>query len=363
MKSYDDYLPFNSEDFLTDAPFREWIARPTPEMTAYWHGLLQTYPLLREPFDQARLLAQGLEATWVSFSDAYTGALYEQLQANLPADEPARKVPQRRLPQRMLPQWILPQRRLPQRRLTNWVYAAAASVMLLLGFFGYSYYYREQSFQTGNAQVRTVVLYDGSVVTLNANSQLRVPSRMDWQTRRQVWLSGEGSFAVSRQKDAGQGHYQKFTVHTHRDDVLVLGTHFTVYTRSQRTQVLLEEGRIMLANPATRKTLTMHPGQLVAYSGKQAVHSVEQLAPVKQRSLTAWRNNLLVFSSASMDELAARFQEVYGLKLVLKGEAFEGQQFIGELPINNLPKALLIISETFGLKPIRENDRVYFVAE
>ena len=233
----------------------------------------------------------------------------------------------------------------------------------MLGFWGYSYFFRPLSFQTGNAQVRTVTLYDGSVVTLNANSQLRVPSRMDWRTKRQVWLSGEGAFAVHRQKEDDQLHYQKFTVHTHRADVLVLGTHFTVYTRSQRTQVLLEEGRIVLADPTTRKTLTMYPGQLVAYSGRQAIRSVEQLAPVRQRSLTAWRNNLLVFSNASMAELATRFREVYGLQLVLKGDAFDEQEFIGELPINDLPKALLIISETFGLKPVRENDRIYFVAE
>lgn len=210
MKSYDDYLPFNSEDFLTDAPFRAWITRPTPEMTAYWRGLLHTYPLLREPFGQARLLAQGLEATWISFSDEYTGILYEQLRANLPAHEPAPKttlsVPHRTVPQRML----------PQRTVPYWIYAAAASVVLLLGFWSYSYFFRPLSFQTGNAQVRTVVLYDGSVVTLNANSQLRVPSRRDWRTKRQVWLSGEGAFAVSRQKNTGQNHYQKFTVHTHR---------------------------------------------------------------------------------------------------------------------------------------------------
>ena len=106
MKSYDDYLPFNSEDFLTDVPFREWVTRPTPEMTAYWRGLLHTHPLLREPFEQARLLAQGLEATWIPFSDAYTKNLYEQLRANLPTDEPAPSspfaLPQRKLPQRML---------------------------------------------------------------------------------------------------------------------------------------------------------------------------------------------------------------------------------------------------------------------
>jgi len=64
-----------------------------------------------------------------------------------------------------------------------------------------------------------------------------------------------------------------------------------------------------------------------------------------------------------MDELARRFNEVYGLRLVLRGEAFAGQQFIGELPVTDADKALTILSETFGLKAVHDKDRVYFVPE
>lgn len=343
MKLYADYAPFDADDFLTEPIFREWMARPTPEIDAYWRGLLKAHPHLRNPFEQARLLAQGMQATWTPFSDTYADALYQQVWAELSANQPP----------------IQPNRLV--RLVPSWAYASAASLLLVMSLSGYWYFFREQLIQTGNAELTTVRLYDGSVVTLNANSQLRLPGRASWREQRQVWLSGEGSFAVRRQPGDQTSSFRKFTVHTHRADVVVLGTHFTIYTRPQRTQVLLEEGRIALTDPASHQTQTMQPGQLAAYSDKESAPMVAQLTPDRQRPLTAWRENRLVFENASMNELAQRFHEVYGLDLVLRDEAFTGQEFRGELPVDNLDKALLIVAETFAMNPVRQGDQIYFV--
>ncbi|MCY7359340.1 MAG: FecR domain-containing protein [Rudanella sp.] len=344
MKLYADYLPFDADDFLTDPVFREWVARPVPEIDAYWQGLLKTHPHLRSPFEQARLLAQSMQATWTPFSDTYTDALYQQVRAALSANQPPAQT------NRII------------RLVPRWAYASAASLVLMLGLSGYWYFFREQLIRTDNAELTTVTLYDGSVVTLNANSQLRLPGRVAWREQRQVWLSGEGSFAVRKQPGDRSSSFRKFTVHTYRADVVVLGTHFTVYTRPQRTQVLLEEGRIVLTDPTTHQTQTMQPGQLVSYTNQRPAPQIARLAPDRQRPLTAWRENRLVFDNASMDELAQRFREVYGLELVLRDDAFARQEFRGELPVDNIDNALLIISETFGLKPVRQGEQVYFVA-
>lgn len=84
MDPYTDYLAFDADDFITDPTFREWVARPTPEIDAYWRGLLKNHPHLRSPFEQAHLLAQGMEATWTPFSNVYTDSLYRQLQSIVP---------------------------------------------------------------------------------------------------------------------------------------------------------------------------------------------------------------------------------------------------------------------------------------
>ncbi|MBN8826715.1 MULTISPECIES: FecR family protein [unclassified Spirosoma] len=344
MKSYSDYLPYDAEAFLMDASFRAWIAKPTPEMTAYWQGLVETYPHLRDSFEQARLLAQGLAATWIPFSEEYTADLFQRTLANRTPDLVEDTATIRQMP-----------------RVSYWTYTAAALIPLLLGVWSYLYFFQEQLIQNGNAQFQTLTLYDGSEVRLNANSQLRIPSRFHWRSNREVWLTGEGFFAVQKQKNDQTGSYRKFTVHAERADVAVLGTRFTVYSRSQRTQVLLEEGRIALTDPVSQKTIVMKPGQLATYQTGASRYTLALVNAKQQRPLMAWRDKLLVFENASMAVLGQRFREVYGVQLVLEGEDFADQQFTGELPLDDQEKALRILSETFGLKAVPYQNRIYFI--
>lgn len=341
MKAYADYVHYQPDDFLSDNAFRAWVRRPTPEATAYWRGLVRTHPHLRDPVEQARRLALGLESSWTHFSDAYLEQSFERIH--------------RQLPQRgRVIEW---------GRWGRYGAVAAAVAMLITGVWAYAYFFTEQTIKTGYGELRTVKLHDGSVVTLNANSRLQLPSRYQWQSNREVWLDGEAYFAVSKQRQTA-GHYRKFTVHTHAVDVAVLGTQFNVYARPQKTQVFLDEGRVELSELTTRRRVVMQPGQLVEYAGGVKLRQSQQPQQptvAQAQQLTAWRQNLLVCTDVGMAELTRRFGEVYGLELVLTGDAFADQQFTGELPINDLDKALRILSETFDRKAVREGAQVYFV--
>lgn len=344
MKPYIDYIPYDAEAFLMDPSFRAWIASPTPEMSAYWQGLLENYPHLSKAFEQARLLAQGLEATWIPFSQTYVDNLYKGSLNRLPSEPEEEPVPLKELRPRKL-----------------WWYAAAALLPLLLCGWVYSYFFSERLIHTGNSQLQTLTLYDGSEIKLNANSHLRIPSRFDWHSNREVWLTGEGSFAVQKQTDDETGTKRKFTVHTKRADVVVLGTRFTVYDRSLQTRVLLEEGRIALTDPVSNKLFLMKPGQIASYKQGDKTYQLAKADTKQQRPLTAWRSQLLIFENASMTELKQRFEEVSGMELVLEGDEFKEQQFTGELPLDDPQKALTILSETFGLKAVPYQNRIYFV--
>ncbi|GAA4445299.1 hypothetical protein GCM10023091_36760 [Ravibacter arvi] len=345
MKPYSDYISYDAEAFLADPSFRAWIAGPTPEMKAYWQGLLKCYPHLRHPFGQAQLLAQGMESTWISFSQTYVDELFRKTLTTLPAEQADSPVAGR-----------------STRLRFRWAYAAAVLFPLVSGLLVYDYFFREKLIQTGNAEVRTLTLYDGSEIKLNANSQLRLPSRFKWRSTREVWFTGEGSFFVQKQLEDDTGKKRKFTVHTERAEVAVLGTRFTVYNRSQRTRILLEEGRIALTDPVAGKMFLMKPGQVASYKKGDGTYRMEKADAEQQRPLTAWRSHLLVFENAPMTELKQRFQEVYGIELVMEGEEFKEQYFTGELPLNDTQKALIILSEAFGLEAVPYQDRIYFLS-
>lgn len=341
MKSYADYTHHDAAELLRDADFQAWIRRPSPELDAWWRGLGRTHPHLKPELDQARLLALGLESTWTEFSETYVDEAYERLRG-----------------ERMRPtDRVQP---LPVRRWARWAVAASVGGLLAAGGWGYAHFFTEKTIQTAYGQLQTLTLDDGSTVTLNANSRLRLPSRWAWRTAREVWLDGEAYFGVTKQPAPGGG--RKFTVHTARLDVEVLGTRFNVYARPAKTAVLLDEGRVRLRDVATRQQVLMRPGQLVEYATPTR-QILRQAAPAEARNATAYRRNLLVFDEAPLDELARRFGEVYGIELIFSGKEFENQRFIGELPVNDLDRALLILTETFGCQTRREGQRVELMIE
>ena len=346
IKPYTDYSPFEAQDFLDDPPFRAWVARPTPEMTAYWQGLLRTHPHLRGPFEQASVLAQGLAASWTPFSDVYTQQLFDRIRPALIITPPQ--------PLKTTVPWI--------RRARVWRYGAvAAGLLLVTGLWVKTYFFTAHTYQTRFAQTRTLPLYDGSTATLNANSRLLVPSRYAWRQARTVILTGEAYFSVHKQPARTGTGYRTFTVQTNQISVEVLGTQFNVYARPQRTAVRLDEGRVRLVERSTNRPVLIRPGQEVVLTDYSKKAKVTAPTPERARQQTAWLDNLLIFNDADMTELTNRFREVYGLELVLRGEAFAGQQFRGELPVNNVGEALQILSATFGRKAIRDENRVYFV--
>jgi transmembrane sensor len=287
-------------------------------------------------------LALGLESSWVEFSENYKNQLFDKI----------------------IPQLILLEEKPAKIRLPSWSkWAMAASVTLLLtaGLFGYNYYFKSKVYQTQFAQIQTITLYDGSEVSLNANSHLEVPSRYDWSNFRTVHLDGEAYFVVSKLVENTTKKYRKFTVKTSNANVEVYGTQFNVYARNNQTKVLLDEGKVELVETKTKKQILMKPGQFVEINVNKSSSKLFETPKEQARQLTSWKQNLLIFNEVSMEDLKIRFQEVYGIELILKGEAFDNQAFKGELPVNNLEEALLILSTTFGQKPLRDGEKIYFV--
>jgi transmembrane sensor len=151
--------------------------------------------------------------------------------------------------------------------------AVAASLLLILctGIWYYTSKTNSSShgiYKTGYAKIKKITLPDGSVVTLNANSELKLSANWSDKGERQVWLDGEAYFEVAKKEVT----HQKFIVHTRDIDVEVLGTRFNVNTRHEKSIVSLEEGKIRLTlnntvkatlkTKATAQVLEMKPGEM-----------------------------------------------------------------------------------------------------
>jgi transmembrane sensor len=121
----------------------------------------------------------------------------------------------------------------------------AASVLILISFavylFSDSIFY--DTYATSFGMTRNILLEDGSEVTLNANSTLKVPKNLLTSESREVWIEGEGFFSIAKKPNR-----VRFLVHTDNLNVEVLGTKFNVNNRRGNTEVVLSEGSIRLTS-------------------------------------------------------------------------------------------------------------------
>lgn len=147
-------------------------------------------------------------------------------------------------------------------------------------------------------------LPDGSVVHLNAGSELKVPVYFGTESR-EVWLKGEGFFEVVHRENL------IFTVHTDKADISVLGTEFDVraYTDEKEVVTTLVQGAVGVSSGRTYDRLK--PGEQARIAGKGDV----RVAEVDIYPFIAWKNGRMVFENERLEKIMAELQRWYDFEL------------------------------------------------
>lgn len=232
---------------------------------------------------------------------------------------------------------IPPTRKVRQRRL--W-YSAVAAVAALLIFVFWPWNKGPMLVQTGIGEQKTIALPDGSIVTMNAVSELKIETA-EWSDVRQITLHGEAFFDVLKNSDV------PFYVITTNGKVTVLGTSFSVFDREKtfevacyRGLVKAESSGILMEIPETRK---------IASSGNGNWLNSE----VNEGDTPPWTKGQSAFSNAPLTVVIAELERQYGIHV--ESKVAIDQQFTGAFPNKNLNAALEIICEILQLK-YKEND-------
>jgi ferric-dicitrate binding protein FerR (iron transport regulator) len=231
-----------------------------------------------------------------------------------------------------------------------WRWGIAASVALLLvGGWLFRDELRYQTHATGYGETRLVRLDDGTRVTLNANSRLRVP-RWGFRTReRQVVLSGEAEFAVEHLPDN-----RNFVVKTDRDfDIEVLGTVFSVFTRDRGKKVVLNQGKVRIhyQTGSDQRLLTMKPGDLVTMDPGGQIRLSQTLQPQQH---TAWKFHRFVFDDTPLTEVCQMVTETFGTAVRVPDERLASRRLSGTFSARTADDLLAVVSELLDARPVRQ---------
>ncbi|SDL54743.1 ferric-dicitrate binding protein FerR, regulates iron transport through sigma-19 [Catalinimonas alkaloidigena] len=207
--------------------------------------------------------------------------------------------------------------------------------------------------ETAFGETKVFWLPDSSRVTLNAHSSLTYTADWEEGTTREVHLEGEAFFSVRKQQTA-TGRV-KFVVHTEDVHVEVLGTEFNVRQRRDQTQVMLEEGSVRLRVKEHPHEILMQPGDLVEVLPR--THEVQQRI-VNPERYSSWKQHQWILNNTSLQEIAGRIEELYGLPVRLPDSATAHLQLTGTFPTGELTKLLDVLSASTGLQVEQQKDQI-----
>jgi transmembrane sensor len=244
----------------------------------------------------------------------------------------------------------------------SWFKWTAAAVTIMVS--GLTFYTQKdtvlyQNYQTAYGETRTVNLPDGSRVTLNANSVLKFP-RFGFETKpiREVYLEGEAEFSVKHTP-----LNQKFIVRTsHKMEVEVLGTEFTIFARNRGSKVVLNKGKVKINyfEGSRPHTIVMKPGELVALDKK---NTVEMKETVEVKNHSAWKSHNFVFDNTSMQEVAYLIEENFGIEVKINSEQLANRTIAGTFNAEKAEDLLMILEELLELQREQIGERKILLTE
>ncbi|WP_066660706.1 MULTISPECIES: FecR family protein [unclassified Sphingomonas] len=239
-----------------------------------------------------------------------------------------------------------------RQRRTRVVAAAAAAVLVLLvaGTLAMNgFVHRDTTTRAMLAsrvgEIRTITLEDGSRVTLDTDSVVRV--RYDGDQRRLELQQGRARFAVAHDAE------RPFIVAAGPSEVVAHGTVFDVDRRPDRIVVALLEGSVEVrrnAPTAGSEPTRLAPGQQLAIGGSAAPARPTMIRPPEAR----WPSGMLSFEDAPLAEVVASANRYSSTQIIIADPAAGQHRFTGTFKPGEPSRLAETIGSMFRLRVDRD---------
>lgn len=237
--------------------------------------------------------------------------------------------------------------------------ARAAAATLLLGS-GIAVYLtlapNGERYATPVGGFASVPMADGSKVTLNTDSQIRIALT---DTERRVELKqGEAFFEVSKDPK------RPFIVRTGNQRVIAVGTKFSVRLDGEDAEVVVTEGKVRVedgdvgtsphaAGPAD---VLLTPGS-IARAGEAGVLVQRKTLPEAEEQLS-WRTGVLMFRDQSLAEASAEFNRYNVRKIVIQDPAVAALKIEGNFRATNVEAFVRLLESGFPVRAEAQPEQI-----
>jgi transmembrane sensor len=207
----------------------------------------------------------------------------------------------------------------------------------------------------------SVPMADGSQVTLNTDSQIRIALS---DTERRVELGhGEAFFEVS--KDAAR----PFIVRAGNKRVIAVGTKFSVRREGDVVQIVVTEGKVRVEDRAPAHgyrvdgsaDVFLTPGS-IARADESGVLVQRKTLPEAEQQLS-WRNGVLMFRDQTLGEAAAEFNRYNVQKIVIQDPTVAALKIEGNFRATNVEAFVRLLEGGFPVRAEKHADQIVVAAK
>lgn len=249
----------------------------------------------------------------------------------------------------------------------RWVWRAAAVVLLGLSLITWQQQQPQPNltYATEIGEQRSVLLDDGSLVTLNTDSAIEVAFTSD---RRLVQLpKGEALFDVSHDAQ------RPFEVQVGDVKFRAIGTQFNVDRRDDRTAVTVVEGKVALVpvqagTSSASRDSSMHADDIeavlsaadrivIAANGERSISRLENPALA-----TSWLKRQLVFNDRPLREIAGELNRYNRERIVIQDEELADQAITGVIQLNDPAAFVEFVSGIPGVRSAQSSDGTFVIS-
>jgi transmembrane sensor len=237
--------------------------------------------------------------------------------------------------------------------LRRWLAMAVSLVLPVLGgvYLMIVHVHAADQYVTAVGELKTVHLSDGSEVTLNTATRIRV--HLGSGERRIDMASGEAYFVVAKDPS------RPFVVKVGDKSLTAVGTQFSVRCSAADLEVLVTEGRVHLS--ALRTVHSGLPATLDAGTVARTMNSevlIRRASESEAEQLLSWRGGFLIFHDTPLEDAVAELNRYQAHKLVIADRSIAAIRIGGKFRYANIDAFLALLQQGFPISVERAQDHI-----
>lgn len=236
---------------------------------------------------------------------------------------------------------------------THWLSVAAIISLVIVSGLVINYLLTQNpviEYQTAEL-IQEISLPDGSIVTLNKNSNLSYNKDFGKEDRT-VKLNGEAFFAVKPNRKKG------FLIRTKKTNIQVLGTSFNVEANddSQRTKVVVATGVVAFSSNETDQVVTLKAGDVGILAdtshGKIVSRANDDI------NFLSWKTHKLIFEEDDLNTVIETINKVYESNILINTSTIVDCQVTVTFDQQSLDAILSVLESTLNLTIETVDDKI-----